>query len=276
VIATRSRVSDTVAQGLAVARRDLIIELSYPFNIVLRYAQVLFWCLTLYFIAKLVQQPPELRRYGGDYFGFALIGISVSTVVGVALGGFGRSVTDEQKAGTLELLLATPIRLATLMAGSVAVPIAMALGQIGIYLLSGWLLFGLDLEPGGLLLMVPVLVLSLVVFGTFGVLSAAFVVLTKRGDPFTVLLTQMSTLVAGAIFPVAVLPGAVQAISKALPAYYALHGLRETLLLGAGIGDIAGDLVALALYAIVLMPVSVWVFGRAVAAARVTGTLGNY
>lgn len=273
---TRARLSDTVAQGLAVARRDLVIELSYPFNFVLRYAQVLFWCLTMYFIAKLVEQPPELRRYGGDYFGFALIGISVSTVVGVALGGFGRSVTDEQKAGTLELLLATPIRLATLMAGSVVVPIALALVQIGIYLLAGWLFFGLDLEPGGLILMVPVLVLSLVVFGTFGVLSAAFVVLTKRGDPFTVLLTQMSTLVAGAIFPVAVLPGGVQALAKVLPAYYSLHGLRETLLLGAGFGDIAGDLVALAAYAVVLIPLSVWVFSRALAAARVTGTLGNY
>jgi ABC-2 type transport system permease protein len=272
----RSRGSDALAQGLAVARRDLVIELSYPFNIVMRYAQVLFWCLTLYFIAKLVRQPPELRRYGGDYFGFALIGVSVSTMVGVALGGFGRSVTDEQRAGTLELLLASPMRLATLMGGSVVVPIGMALVQILIYLLSGWLLFGLDLEPGGLLLMVPVLVLSLIVFGTFGVLSAAFVVLTKRGDPFTVLLTQMSTLVAGAIFPVAVMPGAVQAISKLLPAYWALHGLRETLLLGAGLGDIAGDLAALAAFAIVLIPVSVWVFGRAVAAARVTGTLGNY
>ena len=274
--ATRSRRSDVLAQGLAVARRDLVIELSYPFNLVLRYAQVLFLCLTLYFIAKLVRQPPELQRYRGDYFGFALIGTSVSTVVGVALGGFGRSVTDEQKAGTLELLLATPIRLATLMAGSVVVPIVLALTQIGIYLLFGWLFFGLDLEPGGLLLMVPVLALGLVVFGTFGVLSAAFVVLTKRGDPFTVLLTQMSTLVAGAIFPVTVLPGAVQALAKVLPAFYVLHGLRETLLLGAGLGDIAGDLAALAGFAVVLMPLSVWVFSRALAAARVTGTLGNY
>lgn len=276
MIVERSRFSDTVAQMVAVARRDLVIELSYAFNIVLRYAQVLFWCLTLYFIAKLVRQPPELRRYSGDYFGFALIGISVSTVVGVALGGFGRSVTDEQKAGTLELLLASPIRLATLMAGAVIVPIGMALVQIMIYLLAGWLLFGLDLQAGGLLLMVPVMMMGLIVFGTFGVLSAAFVVLTKRGDPFTVLLTQMSTLVAGAIFPVTVLPGALQAVSKVLPAYYVLHGLRETLLLGAGLGDIAGDIGALAVFAVVLIPVSIWVFGRALAAARVTGTLGNY
>jgi ABC-2 type transport system permease protein len=276
VTATRSEQSGAVAQTLAVARRDLVIELSYPFNMVLRYAQVLFWCLTLYFVAKLVHQPPELQRYHGDYFGFALIGVSVSTVVGVALGGFGRSVTDEQKTGTLELLLASPVRLITLMTGSVIVPIALALVQIVIYLLSAWLLFGLDIQPGGVLLMVPLLLLSLVVFGTFGVLSAAFVVLTKRGDPFTVLLTQMSTLVAGAIFPVGVLPGPVQNLSKLLPAYYTLHGMRETLLIGAGLGDIVGDLVALAVFAVVLLPVSTWVFSRAVAAARVTGTLGNY
>jgi ABC-2 type transport system permease protein len=265
-----------VAQAAAVARRDLIIELSYPFNLVLRFAQVLFWCLTLFFLAKLVEDPPELARYQGDYFGFALIGIIVTTIVGVALGGFGRSVTDEQKAGTLELLLATPTRLATLMAGSVVVPIALALVQVGIFIAAGWLLFDLDIRLTGLVVAAPVLALSILVLSTFGVLSAAFVVLTKRGDPFTVLLTQMSTFVAGALFPVAVLPGPVQALAKALPAYYTLDGLRGALLTDAGAADVASDLAALAVYLVVLVPISVWFFSRAVAAARVTGTLGNY
>jgi ABC-2 type transport system permease protein len=264
------------AETLAVARRDLIIELSYPFNLVLRFAQVFFWCVTLYFVAKLVRNPPQLRAYEGDYFGFALVGVMVSTVVGVALGGFGRSVTDEQKAGTLELLLATPARLATLMAGSVVVPILLALVQVGIYLAAGWLLFGLDIQPGGLLLALPVLALSFVVFAALGVLSAAFVVLTKRGDPFTVLLTQMSTLAAGAIFPVTVLPSGVQTVSRLIPAYYTLDGLRSVLLQGAGLADVAGDLGALALWSVLLIPFSLWIFARALAAARVTGTLGNY
>lgn len=264
------------AQAAAVARRDLQIELSYPFNLALRFVQVLFWCLTLYFVAELVQDPPELERYHGDYFGFALVGVIVTTIVAVALGGFGRSVTDEQKAGTLELLLSTPARLGTVMVGSVVVPILFALVQIAVFLLAGWLLFGLDITPGRILVALPVLLISVLVLSTFGVLSAAFVVLTKRGDPFTVVLTQMSTFVAGALFPIAVLPGMVQAVAKLIPTYYTLEGLREALLIGGGFGDVAGEIWVLTLFFIVLVPISTWLFARAVAAARVTGTLGNY
>lgn len=263
-------------QAAAVARRDLAIELSYAFNLALRFSQVLFWCLSLYFVAKLVENPSELKQYNGDYFGFALVGVLVTTMIGVALGGFGRTVTDEQKAGTLELLLATPTRMATLMAGSVAVPILIAVVQVTLFLSAGWLLFGLDLRPGGLALAAVVLGLSVVVFAGLGVLSAAFVVLTKRGDPFTVVLTQMSALVAGALFPVGVLPGPVQAFARLFPAFYTLEGLRSTLLAGAGWSDTAGELGVLAGFALALIPSSLWIFSRALAAARVTGTLGNY
>jgi hypothetical protein len=48
------------------------------------------------------------------------------------------------------------------------------------------------------------------------------------------------------------------------------------LLTGAGLGDVVGDLVKLAGFAAVLVPAALWMFSRAIRAARVTGTLGNY
>lgn len=260
----------------ALARRDATTQISYQFNLLLRFGQMFFWLLSLYFIAKLVRQPPELARYGGDYFGFALIGVIITAVTALGLGGFGTTINDEQRTGTLELLLATPTSMATLLTGSLVVPLALTAVEIVVYLTAGWAVFGLELTPGRVLTALPALALTAVVLAAFGVLSASFVVLTKRGDPFTLLLTQATTFVAGAIFPVEVLPGPVQALAHAVPAFYSLDALRRVLLTGASLGDVGGDLLALACFGAALLPLSLWAFGRSLAVARRTGTLGNF
>jgi hypothetical protein len=52
--------------------------------------------------------------------------------------------------------------------------------------------------------------------------------------------------------------------------------MRSALLTGGGLTDIAGDLVVLAAFAAVLVPVSLVCFARAVRIARISGTLGTY
>ena len=266
----------TTARIVAVARRDLVHETSYHFALALRFAQMLFVTTTLYFVSKLVTDTPELAPYGGRYFEFVVVGIIVASFVTLGLGAFSRSITDEQKAGTLEMLLvsATPVR--TLLAGSLVVPFGMTLLNVLVYLTMASTLFGADLPIGGLLLAVPVLVLTVATFCAFGIFSASFIVLTKRGDPFTLFAAQASTFLAGTIFPTTVLPGALEALTRFVPAYYGLEAIRSVLLSDAGFGDIVGEMVVLVAFAVVLLPLSLLAFSRALRAARVTGTLGNY
>jgi ABC-type multidrug transport system permease subunit len=65
-------------------------------------------------------------------------------------------------------------------------------------------------------------------------------------------------------------------MAKLVPAYYGLQAMRSALLTGGGLTDIAGDLVVLAAFAAVLVPVSLVCFARAVRIARISGTLGTY
>jgi ABC-2 type transport system permease protein len=102
------------------------------------------------------------------------------------------------------------------------------------------------------------------------------VVLAKRGDPLTGPLTQLTAVLSGALFPVTVFPPAIQLLARAFPAFYGINGLRDAILGSGGWRDVVPDLHVLVGFAIVLVPLSLWCFNRAVAAARRAGTLGNY
>jgi ABC-2 type transport system permease protein len=270
------RRSSTVARISAIARRDATIEFSYQFNLALRVSQVVLVSTSLYFVSKLVDDAEELRPYGGDYFGFAVIGFMVVSFATLGLVAFNRSVSDELRQGTLELLLTSPTRSATLLAGAMVVPALITLFQVVVYVAVAVGIYGLRFPPEGLLLAVPILVLTFLTFAAFGIMSAAVVVLTKRGDPVTAFGAQITTFLAGTLFPVALLPGPLQAFVKVVPAYYGLEGTREALLGGAGVGDVAPEAAILLVVAILLLPLSMAVFGWALRQARITGTLGTY
>jgi ABC-2 type transport system permease protein len=263
-------------RAAAVARRDLTILASYNVQFVMRLGRLLFAVAGLFFFSQLVRSPAELQPYGGHYFEFVIVGFVLGAFATVGLGAFTRSIADEQQAGTLEMLLAAPTRLATLLAGSLLVPLAMTLLQVVTLMTISVLGFGADFTLSGVLVAIPVLFLTAATFCAFGILSASFIVLTKRGDPFTPFIVQAGTLISGALFPTAVLPDAVAALAKFVPAFYGLDALRQVLLLGAGLGDVADRLAVLTAFAAVLLPLSITAFSRALRIARVTGTLGTY
>jgi len=117
---------------------------------------------------------------------------------------------------------------------------------------------------------------TLALFAAIGAISAAFIVLSKRGDPFTPMITQTTNFLAGALFPIAVLPVFLQGVAHLLPMFYALQVLRGGLINGESVADVSGDLLILLAFAVVLLPLSLHMLKRALRVARVTGTLSSY
>jgi ABC-2 type transport system permease protein len=259
----------------ALARRDLTIELSYHFQLVMQFIAIVIGVFTFYFLGQLVGDPAELARFEGGYFEFVLIGLIVMSFSAVCVTTFGRSIQAAQATGTFEILLASPASLPVLMAGTLIVPLIFAAVEAVIYLAFGSVLVGFTVSLPSLLLASLLLLLTLGTFAAIGILSAAVIILTKRGDPFSALVVQVSNLLAGAIFPVALLPDFVQLVSRLVPAFYGLRGTREVLLAGGGVADVATDIVALAIFNLVLFPTALFVLARAIRLARITGTLGN-
>jgi ABC-2 type transport system permease protein len=111
------------------------------------------------------------------------------------------------------------------------------------------------------------------------VLSASVKILSKRSDPILVLYTILTGLLSGAAFPVSLLPAPLRVISYILPQTYVLAATRKVLMPDgssiAGPSAIQATLM-LAGFLIVMYPLGLWVFGRALEVARRVGTLASY
>ena len=262
-------------QIVAIAKRDFAVEISYQFALIARAGSIAATVGTYYFISRLVD-PAKLHQYGGRYFEFVLIGLLLGAISSVGLGAFTETIRTEQTSGTLEVLLATPTALPTLFVGSLIVPLGFALVEIVFVFGVAIVLAGAHFQLSGLLTAALAMPPTLALFAAIGAVSAAFIVLSKRGDPFTPMVTQTTNFLAGALFPIAVLPGALQSIAHVLPPFYALQVLRAGLINGESVGAVWVDYLMLIGFAVVLLPLSLTFLKKALKVSRVTGTLSSY
>ncbi len=79
-------------------------------------------------------------------------------------------------------------------------------------------------------------------------------------------------VVSGVYYPVEVLPQWMQWIAMISPATYALDGIREAILDGAGLTEMWDELWPLMIIGAVSIPLGLWVFSRASSTRRSTGS----
>jgi ABC-2 type transport system permease protein len=102
----------------------------------------------------------------------------------------------------------------------------------------------------------------------------------KRGDPFGIFLGAGSALFSGVFFPTQLLKTyageKLGNISLLLPPTHGLQGIRQVLIEGHGLAQVTEPLFTLLGFLVVLLPFSLWVFGRAVRRAKREGSLIQY
>jgi len=268
----RSSYRDSV---LALGRRDLKIELSYHFGQMIQMMSIVFPVATYFYIAQLVGGSPELAGYEGGYFEFVLVGLVGTTLATLGAQMFSSMISREQSEGTLASLLSTPTPLWVLLLGGTLFPIGFAAVEVFIYIALGVAVFGAEFPAIGLLVAIPIAILCVAAFAGIGILSAAFIVVTKRGEPVTPLISAATTLFAGAVFPISLLPDPLQIVGRILPSFYAIEGLRAALLTDDPFAA-WDEMLVLAVTAAVLLPLSMWALTKALRWGRVSGTLGSF
>jgi ABC-2 type transport system permease protein len=262
----------------AFVRRDWKVALSYRAAFVGDALALASQIVVFSFIAKLVD-PGKLPAYGGtvpSYLAFVAIGLVVNLAAGVLLHQVAAAFRQEQLAGTLESLLATPTGNATLQLGAVsytliAVPVraAVLLGAIAIG-------FGLDVHLSGVLPALLLLLAFLPFTWGLGLVSAAAVVTFRRGGGATGIVVTLLGLISGAVFPIALLPAVLRTIAEWNPFALAIDDIRAALLGGTGWSDAAVGLLKLAPLSALGLAVGIFCFRAALNRERRRGTLGLY
>jgi ABC-2 type transport system permease protein len=267
----------TFEKALWFIKRGYLLQMSYKFDFFLRLFFMLFNILTYYFIAKMIGNAGSeyLKSYGGDYFSFVLIGMAFSGYLMISLRSFSESIRDEQMMGTMEAMLVTPTRTSSIVALSSLWSFIFASFRVLMYLVIG-ILLGVDMSSANILGALVILVLTIICFSSIGILSASFIMVFKRGDPINMLLMGTSELFGGVLFPIEVFPAWMQSISHLLPITYAVNGMRHALLQGYSLSQLAPEILTLALFSIILLPLSLVVFDRAVMKVKAYGGLVQY
>ena len=265
-------------RALAFLRRDWRLQLSYRFSFLLQFFGIFFNLLVFYFLSKLVgdSAAPYLEPYGGNYFAFVLIGLAFSGYFGVGLNSFSANLREAQTTGTLEAMLMTPTRLSTVIMSSSIYDYGFVTFQVFVYLALGGLLFGVQLDKGNTPAALVVLVLTIIAMTSLGIIAASFIMVLKRGDPVTLLISSLAVLLGGVYYPVQLMPQWLQQLSRLLPITYSLDAMRRTLLNNASFQEIMPDIIALVIFGVVLVPLSLLIFRYAVHRAKVDGSLAHF
>jgi len=266
-----------VIRAFALARacfvRDLLVDTSYKVSVALDLIDVLIGVAAFYYLSRVLGNQ---RPAGYDAFGFILIGVAANSAMNTALACFGQTVKMDQQAGTLKPILVTPVSPGMMVACSSVYPLVRSVASGCAYLAAGAVIFEPSWRPASPFAAAAVLAAAIGAFAAVGLLSAAFTLVVKRGDPFLWLFGALSWLLGGVFFPVETLPLPLQRAAHLLPITYALDGLRATLLGGAGISAVARPLTVLSAMAVVGLPISIWLVCVATAWGKRRGTLGHY
>jgi len=181
-----------------------------------------------------------------DAFAPALVGFVVFFLVFVLT---GISFLRERVGGTLERLLATPVRRQEIVVGysagfgffamlQVALVLLFVLGTIHLAAMGPLpeINFGLGVPSAGSPLLAFLITLLLAISAVnLGIFLSTFARTEFQILQFIPLIIVPQVLLSGIFWPVASLPGILAPIARLMPMTYGIEGLREVLIKGSGL-----------------------------------------
>jgi ABC-2 type transport system permease protein len=263
---------------LAFLKRDLLELVSYRFRLFLSLGGMLVGVFFLYFIGRTFNNSfsEYLARYGNDYFAFALLGMSVSSFVSTGLYSLATQVREAQVQGTLEALLVTPTSPNMILFGNSLWSFLESFLDSLLYLGIAIVIIGLKVSMIQIALVLLILGLTFLCFLSLGMISAAFIMAFKQGNPINLLFGTSSYFLGGLLFPVEVLPLPLQKASFFLPITHAARAVREILLVPGNQGDWLSTIIFLGAFALIVGPAGLCLLRLSLSRAKREGSLVQF
>ena len=208
-------------------------------------------------LAAVVQPPLEVRTqvwYNPDlvsaYFMIpGMIGMILYVITALLTAS---AIVRERERGTIEQLIVTPIRSWELVIGKVLPYVLLGFFDTMEVLLIGHFWFKVPIRSD---LSLIVATSGLLLLSSLGIgLFASTIANTQQEAFLTVMFTMLPGIfLSGFFFPIDAMPKFLQVISYAIPLRYFLVIIRSLLLKGVGAAAIQNEIIALALFGVVIM-----------------------
>ena len=162
------------------------------------------------------------------------------------------AIVREAEKGTMETLIATPVRPAEVMLGKIMPYIIVGYVQTLVFLLAARFLFDVPFVGNPLAFFVG-FNLYIIVNLALGFLISTIARSQMQAMQISFFTLLPTILLSGFMFPFAGMPAWAQMIGSAIPATHFLRLTRKVMLKGAGMAEIAPDMLAISLISAVIV-----------------------
>lgn len=194
---------------------------------------------------------PELKSRN-----FIIPGLTAVIMMSITCMMTALSVSREKETGTLEQIFSTPITSGELLIGKLLPYLALGLVDMALVVGAGVLIFGVPFRGSYSLLLLTAL------FFLTGTLSwGLFISVASRSQLQASQIAMVSAmlpsfLLSGFIYPIENMPVALQVITVIVPARYFVEILKGLFLQGVGLTVLWPQLLALVIYALLVLSVA--------------------
>jgi ABC-2 type transport system permease protein len=260
--------------GLAgVVERNIYLVKRYIWWDVAFFIWTVANTLTIVFIAK------GIEAGGGqidvnEVTTTLLVGAVVWAYLGIIFEILTETVAWERWEGTIEYTFMAPLSRPIHLFGMGLFAIVYGIIRAILLFAVVALFFNLELANANFTAALVVLVIASVSFIGIGMMTAVLPLISpEKGTQLGFIAQGILLVVSGVYYPVSVLPQWMQWLAKISPATYALDGMRDAILNGAGISAMWPDIWPLLIIGIVSVPLGLEVFRRGERYAKRHGKL---
>jgi ABC-2 type transport system permease protein len=260
--------------GLAgVVERNIYLVKRYIWWDVAFFIWTVANTLTIVFIAK------GIEAGGGkidvnEVTTVLLIGAVVWAYLGIIFEILTETVAWERWEGTIEYTFMAPLSRPIHLFGMGLFAIAYGVIRAVLLFAVVALFFSLQLSNANFAAALVVLIVASISFIGIGMMTAVLPLISpEKGTQLGFVAQGILLVVSGVYYPVSVLPEWMQWLAKISPATYALDGIRDAILNGAGISAMWPDIWPLIIIGVVSVPLGLEVFRRGERYAKRHGKL---
>jgi ABC-2 type transport system permease protein len=190
-----------------------------------------------------------------------LIGAVLWSYLGIIFEILTETVAWERWEGTIEYTFMAPLERPVHLLGMGAFAVLYGVVRTAVLFAVVAFFFGLDFPAANFLAALVLLAVASISFVGVGMVTAVLPLISpEKGAQLGFIAQGFMLVVSGVYYPIDVMPGWMEALSTISPATYALHGIREAVLDGAGLGAVWGDLWPLLVLGAVSIPLGLAVF----------------
>ncbi len=213
----------------AIIETDLRKLRHDPFELITRMIQPAIWLLIF---GQAMDKAHAIPTGSLSYLDYIAPGILAQSVLFIGI-FYGIALIWERDMGILHKILVSPAPRSILVIGRAIAAGIRGVSQIFIiYLISYLLGVHLNWDPVSFLFVIAMVILTGAIFSTFSLIVASIVKKRERFMGIGQVLTMPLFFASNALYPIAMMPGWLQTLSKFNPLTYQVDALRSLMIAG--------------------------------------------